>query len=184
MKMNKQTIWLVTMLSLMVVLSAYYMITGPVEPAVQTSQHTQNEQKEKAKVDVNVKTVSKEIEEGSTLGKHDFFINYHLQRDTLRAKLTEEYMRILSNPDAAKKELQEAEAKINQLMKIDKQESTAEDMIRREGFRDAVVINQNNHVDVVVQAEKLTEEQVIAIISMMGKHFRVEPAQISVQYQV
>lgn len=180
MKMNKQTIWLVTMLTLMVVLSAYYMITGPVEPATQTSQH---KKKEEAKVDLNVKTMSKEQEENPKLGKHDFFIQYHLQRDTLRSKMTEEYMRILSNPDAAKKELQEAEAKINQLMKIDKQESTAEEMIRREGYRDAVVINQNNHVDVVVQAEKMSEEQVVSIISMIGQHFQVEPTQISVQYQ-
>ena len=33
MNMNKQTVWLVTMLTLMVVLSAYYIVTGPVEPA-------------------------------------------------------------------------------------------------------------------------------------------------------
>ena len=32
MTMNKQTVWLVTMLTLMVVLSAYYIVTGPVEP--------------------------------------------------------------------------------------------------------------------------------------------------------
>ena len=68
-------------------------------------------------------------------------------------------------------------------MKIDKQESAAEDMIRREGFRDAVVISQNNHVDVIVQADRLSEEQAVSIISMMQQHFHVEPTQVSVQYQ-
>lgn len=181
MKMNKQTVWLVTMLTLMVVLSAYYIITGPVEPATQTSQKSQSED---AKVNLNVKSMNNEQEVSAKLGKHDFFINYHLQRDTLRSKMTEEYMRVLSNPDASKKELKEAETKINQLMKVDKQESTAEDMIRREGFRDAVVISQNHHVDVIVQADQLSEEQVVSIISMMHRHFQVEPTQVSVQYQV
>jgi stage III sporulation protein AH len=181
MRMNRQTLWLMTMLSLMVVLSAYYILTGPVEPATQTSQS-----KPKEDVKVDLQSISKEEKEqsvASKLGKHDFFMHYHLQRDTLRSKLTEEYMRVLSNPDASKKELQEAEAKIHQLMKIDKQESAAEDMIRREGFRDAVVISQNNHVDVIVQADRLSEEQAVSIISMMQQHFHVEPTQVSVQYQ-
>lgn len=178
MRMNKQTFWLVTMLTLMVALSAYYIVTGPVEPASQTSKSEQEE----TKVNLDIKTVENQ-EASEKLGKRDFFISYHLQRDTLRSKMTEEYMRTLSNPEASKTELQEAEAKINQLMKIDKQESTAEEMIRREGYRDAVVINQNHHVDVVVQAEKLNEEQVVSIISLMGKHFGLEPTQISVRYQ-
>jgi len=181
MKMNRQTLWLVTMLSLMVVLSAYYMLTGPVEPATQTSQKLP-----KDGVKVDLKSMSKEQKEqavSSNLGKRDFFMHYHLQRDTLRSKMTEDYMRILSNPNATKEELKEAEAKINQLMKIDKQESTAEEMIRREGFRDAVVINNQQHVDVIVQADQLSEEQVVSIISMIGQHFRVKPTQISVSYQ-
>ena len=181
MKMNRQTLWLVTMLSLMVVLSAYYMFTGPVEPATQTSQSNSKED-----VKVDLKSISKEQKEqavSSKLGKRDFFMNYHLQRDTLRSKMTEEYMRVLSNPNASKQELKEAEDKINQLMKMDKQESTAEEMIRREGYRDAVVMNHRHHVDVIVQAEELSKEQVVSIITMIGQHFRVKPTQISVQYQ-
>ena len=49
MRMNRQTLWLMTMLSLMVVLSAYYILTGPVEPATQTSQ---SKPKEDVKVDL------------------------------------------------------------------------------------------------------------------------------------
>lgn len=180
MSMNKQTIWLVTMLALMVVLSAYYLVTGPVEPAIQANQK-KSEQTEEAKVDVDLKTVNQQ--ETGEKPKHDFFINYHLQRDTLRSKITEEYMRTLSDPEASKKDLQEAEAKINQLMKVDKQESTAEEMIRKEGFRDAVVIHHDQKIDVIVQAKTLKKEQVVSILNMMGQHFGLSPTQISVSYQ-
>lgn len=180
MTMNKQTIWLVTMLTLMVVLSAYYIVTGPVEPVTQTGK---KEQQEETKVNVNVKAMNKQEEASGKLSKHDFFINYHLQRDTLRSKMTEEYMRTLSDPEATKNELQDAEARINQLMKVDKQESTAEEMIRREGYRDAVVINQNDKVDVVVQSDKLDESQVVSIISIIGQHFHISPTQVSVGYK-
>lgn len=180
--MNKQTIWLVTMLTLMVVLSAYYIVTGPVEPATQANKKTTDQTKE-AKVDVNLKTTNQQAEAEAKLSKQDFFINYHLQRDTLRSKMTEEYMRTLSDPEATQSALKEAEAKIDQLMKIDKQESTAEDLIRREGFRDAVVINHNNKVDVIVQAPELKTDQVVSILSLVGKHFNVSPTQVSVGYQ-
>ncbi len=44
MSVNKQTVWLVTMLSVMVVLSAYYIVTGPVEPAEQVAQTAKEKQ--------------------------------------------------------------------------------------------------------------------------------------------
>ncbi|WP_054949510.1 SpoIIIAH-like family protein [Numidum massiliense] len=37
--MSKQTIWLITMLSLMVVLSAYYIVSGPTDPVDQASEN-------------------------------------------------------------------------------------------------------------------------------------------------
>ena len=41
MSINKQTVWLITMLSIMVVLSAYYIVTGPVEPVGQEASRSE-----------------------------------------------------------------------------------------------------------------------------------------------
>lgn len=187
MNMNKQTVWLVTMLTLMVVLSAYYIVTGPVEPAtvnddpateakVKTEEKDQpDDSDEKEKKDEE--TISKEAES-------DYFVGYQLQRNSLRSKMTEEYMQVLTDPEASDKKVSEARAKIDELMKVDKAESVMEDLIREEGFRDAVVIsNDDDHIDVIVQAEKMTDEQVVKLISMVKQHMDVPAHHVSIAYR-
>ncbi|SHE45706.1 stage III sporulation protein AH [Seinonella peptonophila] len=178
MTVNKQTVWLVSMLTLMVALSAYYIVTGPSQPVQQANQMMQ-----KPKLDLQMKEVEQGKPVSKQMGKHDYFVNYHLQRDTLRSKLTEEYMRTLSNPRASEKELKVAEQKVNQLMKVDQQESSLEEAIRKEGYRDVVVMNHQNKVDVIVQGERLTSTEAVHLISMVGQHFRVDPTMISIGYR-
>ncbi|WP_245726266.1 SpoIIIAH-like family protein [Marininema mesophilum] len=195
--MNKQTVWLVTMLTLMVVLSAYYIVTGPVEPADKTTM------KEKAldtpKVDVKTKELDNKGEKeqktsgkgstskekkGTTKGANDYFVGYQLQRNSLRSKLTEEYMKTLTDPQVSKGKASEAEAKINELTKVDKSESVMEDLIRNEGFQDAVVIeNANRIVNVIVQSNKLSNAQVVKLIGMVKQQMDVPATKVSVAYK-
>lgn len=179
MTMNKQTVWLVTMLTLMVVLSAYYIVTGPVEPVEQAGQPS----KEKDDVEVDLKTETTDSKEGVQDAANDYFVGYQLQRNNLRSKMTEEYMNVLTNPKSSKEELEEAQRRIDQLMKVDKTESVLEELIRNEGFRDAVVIAGDRHVDVVVQSEKLSNSQVVKLISLVKKHMDVPATQVSVAYR-
>jgi stage III sporulation protein AH len=188
MNMNKQTVWLVTMLTLMVVLSAYYIVTGPVEPAGPATVSEDSGQ------DADVKTQEKEQPQEEKAGaeeqaaskkaESDYFVGYQLQRNSLRSKMTEEYMQILTDPEASEKELAEARAKIDELMKVDKSESVMEELIREEGYRDVVVItNDSNFVDVIVQSEKLTNEQVVKLISLVKQHMDVSAQHVSVAYR-
>ncbi|MBA4494990.1 SpoIIIAH-like family protein [Paenactinomyces guangxiensis] len=190
MTMNKQTVWLVTMLSLMVVLSAYYIVTGPVEPVDQSAAKPDDLTKE-GNIDVNIKTVEQPAEAAKqndvkeTLDKanDDYFVAYQLQRNTLRQKETERYMQVLTNPEASKEQLQEAKQKIDQLMKVDKTETVLEELIRKEGYSDAVVVTSDSHVDVVVQSDKLTNAQAVKLINLVKQHLNVSPTQVSVAYR-
>lgn len=186
MSMNKQTVWLVTMLTLMVVLSAYYIVTGPSEPVGQTA--VRNEAKEAADVKVDIKTVDtakqdEKTEEVLDKANDDYFVAYQLQRNTLRQKMTEDYMKVLTNPDASKEQLEEARNKIDELMKVDKQETVLEELIRKEGYNDAVVITNDSHVDVIVQNDKLTQAQAVKLISLAKQHLDVSPMNVSVAYK-
>lgn len=203
MNMNKQTVWLVTMLTLMVVLYAYYIVTGPVEPAVdqtvsEESGDIQVETQEKDdgdkkdhedKTDDGNKIKEKEekkTEDQSASAKsdNDYFVGYQLQRSSLRSKMTEEYMKVLTDPKASKSSLKEAQSKIDELMKVDKSESVMEDLIREEGFRDAVVITNDDHfVDVIVQSEKLSKKQVVKLIGMVKKQLGVPATQVSIAHR-
>jgi stage III sporulation protein AH len=184
MAMNKQTVWLVTMLALMVVLSAYYLVTGPVQPADQATMSKDG----KGDINVDIKTTGLPANSKgkSTLAKgegDDYFIAYQLERSTLRQKLTEDYMKVLTNPDASKQELQEAQAKLDQLMKVDNAEGSLEELIRKEGFRDAVVITGDSHVDVIVQTDNLSRRQAVKLIDLAKRHLNVPSNQVSVSYR-
>lgn len=188
MTMNKQTVWLVTMLTLMVVLSAYYIVTGPVEPVGKSATKLNEEAKDTAdvKVDIkNVDTTAQNAKAKEVLDKanDDYFVAYQLQRNTLRQKMTEDYMKVLTNPDASKEQLEEARNKIDELMKVDKQETVLEELIRKEGYNDAVVITGDSHVDVIVQSDKLTNAQAVKLISLVKQHLDVSPLNVSVAYK-
>lgn len=182
MSMNKQTVWLVAMLSLMVVLSTYYIVTGPIEPVKQAAQPTKNE----GEIEVNIKTVDEVSDQAkNVMGEQtdDYFINVQLQRSTLRQKMVEDYMKVLTDPNSTEKEMQEANSKIQELMKVDNQESALEDLIRKEGYRDAVVTVGDPHVDVIVQADKLTAAQAVNLIEMVKKHLQISSQHISIAYR-
>lgn len=186
MSVNKQTVWLVTMLSVMVVLSAYYIVTGPVEPAEQVAQTAKENQGD---INVDIKPVDEKASpdqksaEALQNQQNDFFVGYQLQRSTLRQKMVEEYMQVLTNPEASEKELEEANQKIQQLMKIDNQETVLEELIRKEGYQDAVVITNHPHVDVIVQSDKLDKKQVVKLISLVRQHLQVDPHDVTVAYR-
>ncbi|GGE10312.1 hypothetical protein GCM10011571_09540 [Marinithermofilum abyssi] len=184
MNMNKQTVWLVTMLTLMVVLSAYYIVTGPVEPA---DQMVSKEKVDDGQIEVKTKESGKaekdEVKKTAKESDSDYFVGYQLQRSTLRSKMTEDYMKILTDPEASKEKLKEAQAKIDELMKVDKSESVMEDLIRAEGFRDAVVINTDKNVDVIVQSDKLSRSQVVKLLSMVKRQMDVPANRISIAYR-
>ena len=187
MSVNKQTVWLVTMLSVMVVLSAYYIVTGPVEPAEQVAQTAKENQGD---INVDIKPVDEQASsdqqksaEALENQQNDFFVGYQLQRSTLRQKMVEEYMQVLTNPEAPEKEVEEANQKIQQLMKIDNQETVLEELIRKEGYQDAVVITNHPHVDVIVQSDKLDKKQVVKLISLVRQHLQVDPHHVTVAYR-
>jgi stage III sporulation protein AH len=185
MTINKQTVWLVTMLSLMVVLSAYYLLTGPVEPARQVVKTADELDKG---IHVDIKPLDKPAagSKGAKAIKEsgdDFFVGYQLQRSTLRQKMTEEYMKVLTDPEASKEALEEAQQKIEQLMKVDNAETVLEELIRKEGYRDVVVMTNNPHVDVIVQSDKLSRAQVVKLISLVKQHLNVDPLEVSVAYK-
>lgn len=187
MNMNSQSIWLVTMLVLMVVLSGYYLITGPVEPVNQTAQKKEDQNQ---KIEVNIKQIDQPTSgnnqsknEQDVLGSKDYFTNFHLDRSTLREQMAEEYYNVLMNPNSSKQELQEAQQKLDELNKLDQTESVIEELIREAGYRDAVVMKSNNHVDVIVQADKLSNAQVVKLIELVRKQLNVSPYEVSVAYR-
>jgi stage III sporulation protein AH len=177
MLLKKQTVWLLTMLSLVVVLSVYYL-TSPesTQKTATTEQQLNNNQNENTAVieeksDSESKSATKsdsKMEEKSgsaattktdseasvkiTSGD-DEFEALRMQIDDERAKLNEELMKKVGNTELSTEEINKAYDAVEQLSKTKVTENILEGMIVSMNYDAALVRVDGKDVKVTVRAE-------------------------------
>ncbi|GGK19040.1 stage III sporulation protein AH [Caldalkalibacillus thermarum] len=191
MVLRKQTIWLLTMLTLMVVLSAYYLFNGSPEYDYVTLDELDKEAEgEEVSLDEIdwVDTISDmngdfTLEEaGNPL---DFFIAYRIERERQRADKFEEYQNMMNASEATAQTVAEAQAKIEAIWDQEETEYTLENLIKQEGYEDALVIyTKNEGINVIVRSdEELDKKEVLKIIHLVRKHLDVPGHMVTVDYR-
>jgi stage III sporulation protein AH len=204
MVLRKQTVWLLTMLAVMVVLSGYYLVKGPAEQVPVTE-----ELQEDAIGDVQVDTkesaqpapqTNPSEEDATTLETpsaqpadgdaavladtpSDVFQGYKMKRDALLQQQKDEQKAILMSPDATPQAAAEAKARYEELSTIEQATLTLEELLKASGYKDAVVSVQKDKVSVIVQKEKLSANEVVDIIAQVKQHLNVPGKNVSVQYK-
>lgn len=204
MNTKRQTVWLVSMLSLMVVLSAYYLFTQDVEsPEVvtdgaQTEQAAQNNATEAAATGDGV--VVNEVEqpaEGAVLSDADKEALNLIEEQGLAAggvfsellakrelKNTEEENRIMAAIAETKTKQEESVAAIAELDMLEEKQAklTGIESELQKQFENVVVDEQNDKFNVVVSSEKLEKKQAADIIKLVMSTMEVGADQVSVRY--
>lgn len=180
MVLKKQTVWLLSMLTIMVVLSAYYLIQGPVEQVpVATDVKEQ-------KADPEVQIDSKQVVDGQQVvdvnvipGSSDYFMEAKLERDEINYKRLEDYMAVISNSDASAEAIAEAKESYEKLAEKQEVETNVESLIKALGYNEAVIITQNDRVNVIVQAEKMEPKQVVEIMNVVKQNLDTKNVVVS-----
>ena len=212
MVLRKQTVWLLTMLAVMVVLSGYYLVKGPQDQLSVSQQQTevdefpnvvvetkQSEQPagsvtttENQQITVQTPTANTgeqatatEKQEAAVLADtpNDVFTGYKMNRDTMIEKEKDEQMTIMMNPEATPQAVAEAKARHEELSTIQQATITVEEMLKASGYKDAVVSVLKDKVTVIVQKDKLEAGEVVDIIAQVKQHLNVPGKNISVQYK-
>ncbi|MFS0764911.1 SpoIIIAH-like family protein [Peribacillus phoenicis] len=181
MLLKKQTVWLLTMLSLVVVLSVYYL-TAPEENAADmtsTEQMEQEENKTESKTEnkedtkgetKSEKETSKNTEGSSvTIASGDEFESLRMQIEDERAKLNEELTAKMGNTELSAEERDEAYAKIEQLSETKVKENIIENLIVAMDYNAALVRVDGTDVKVSVKADKQTKTEANNIIRLVRK---------------
>ncbi|MEW5551830.1 SpoIIIAH-like family protein [Peribacillus frigoritolerans] len=181
MLLKKQTVWLLTMLSLVVVLSVYYL-TAPEENAADmtaTEQMEQEENKTESKTENKTETkeenksekeTSKNTEGSSvTIASGDEFESLRMQIEDERAKLNEELTAKMGNTELSAEERDEAYAKIEQLSETKVKENIIENLIVAMDYNAALVRVDGTDVKVSVKADKQTKTEANNIIRLVRK---------------
>ncbi|WP_085523401.1 SpoIIIAH-like family protein [Tuberibacillus sp. Marseille-P3662] len=167
MVLKKQTVWLLTMLSLIVVLSVYYVTTpGTGEQLAADDGEKQTETASKDGQS-NSKDVTSSIEADSALAELE---NQKVDR---RNEQAQQYQNTITGSDSATK-VSEAKANLETLKTTERQETLLEDWVVNQGFSDAVVDTQGQNIKVYVNSKQLSKKQANSIMRKSNEYLGSE----------
>jgi stage III sporulation protein AH len=190
MLLKKQTVWLLTMLSLVVVLSVYY-ITSPEQGSGDLAGVEEKEKTEEAAVEEETGTAEEEAgmqeenEEAvvSTVESDEMFVQLRLDLDDQRSREKEELTAIVASSEATTSEISEAKDQLEQLTEIANKEHTLETLIKSMNYEDVLVRAEGNEVRITVKAEEQSKSAANEIIRAANKEIENLGA-VAVEFQM
>lgn len=114
---------------------------------------------------------------GNTIGS-DFFSSARLNREQTRAKNKEMLMEIVNNANVSEAQKQEAVDTVVKLTNIAEKETATENLLAAKGFSDVVVSIVDDSVDVIVNANDLTEQQIAQIEDIVKRKTEISAENI------
>jgi stage III sporulation protein AH len=155
MLLKKQTVWLLTMLSLIIVLSVYY-ITSPTQSPTDLAYVESDGEETAAEQDKDGETAKEDGEDGaavSSIANDQMFIALRMEIDEAREKMHSKYTEVIASENAAPELQAEAMAKMEKLNELSMREATLETLIASMGFEDVLVNTMDEVVQVIVKTE-------------------------------
>lgn len=170
---NKKSLWFLTLFSLILVLSVYY-VTMPTELLLTSNGKYNTDTQEKKKENKNETTVS--IEESEIL------TSLRVEADEQMVQEINELKEILTNSESTTEEKNQAFEKMKNLNVTRGEEETLEKNIKSEFNLEAFVKIDGDQIRVVVVADKLDNKQANNIMRSIQKNYDTKKY-ISVKYQ-
>jgi len=204
---KRQTIWLVSMLSLMVILSAYYLFSEDVPSTNNASGGSTPSIEQAGKVSVvdpdgvevtqvdemtngladpgtggELSPADQEVLKGIANAKgNDRLEQIAYERMNKVSKRAEELSTVIGNTKATQEEATAAAEELDRLEDMDARITSLQEKLLQD-FDNAVVDEVDTNFKVIVLSNKLEKKQAIGIIDLATKELNVGPDRISVQY--
>jgi stage III sporulation protein AH len=172
--LKRQTVWLLTMLSLVVVLSVYY-VTAPKDMndniAFTNNEDVAKQQvvNDKEKTDVAVEeTETKDGKATSSISSDDVFTALRMQIEDERSRLRDQLNAVVASANATAQQKSEALDKIEKLQALAEKEATLETLIKSKGGYDDVLVRaEDDQVRVTIKAKKHSAQSANDVIHMV-----------------
>ncbi|WP_102274615.1 SpoIIIAH-like family protein [Cytobacillus massiliigabonensis] len=162
MLLKKQTVWLLTMLSLVVVLSVYY-ITSP-EQRVNDLANTEEKAEQKNDEAVTTDNTDTDSDIITNAAGDEKFEALRIQLTEERDRTKEELQTVMGTTDLPAEEISDAKDQIDKLDELAEKEYILETLIKAMNYEDVLVRADDKNVQVTVKAEKLSRTQANEII--------------------
>lgn len=158
--MKRQTVWLLTMLSLMIVLSVYYIVSDKEN---MTFQEVNDDFLEE---DITIE----DIEEVSV---NELYTTIRMELEDERNLKKERLKEIIASNDATTNEINEALNEMSTLESLSTKEQILQEMIKTnyEGFKDVLVRTDDDKVHVHILSDSLEKQEAVQIMQMVKDEF-------------
>ncbi|WP_427339196.1 SpoIIIAH-like family protein [Caloranaerobacter sp. DY30410] len=125
-------------------------------------------------------TIEENITKEENRRSNNYFVEYRLSRDKLRASLVERLNNIIDNEKTDEETRKKAQEEIIRIGNISEKELLIEGLIKAKGFEDALVFLKDNSVRVIVSADVLNEQDVMKILEIVKSETNFEPSAIKI----
>ncbi len=109
-----------------------------------------------------------------------FFVEYRLQRQRIRDQEVEMLQEVLNNPNSSQEGKEEAEHLLFEIIKLMEQELLVENMIKAQGYEDAIFFYRNRVATVMIKQKELSERQFLQIAESVAGLLGIERESVQV----
>ena len=113
------------------------------------------------------KTELTEAMNAETTSNRNYFVDYRLSRDKLRAGMVDRLDEIVSNTQTAVEVRTKAQNEIMKIGNISEKELQIEGLVKSKGFEEALVFMTDTDIKVVVSISELTEQDMVKILDIV-----------------
>ncbi|MBE6082592.1 MULTISPECIES: SpoIIIAH-like family protein [Tissierellales] len=126
------------------------------------------------------KNIEESLTEEVSAQKSNYFVEYRLSRDKMRAGLIDKLNDIVNNEKTKAETRDEAQKEIMRIGALSENELYIEGLIKAKGFDDALVFLKEDSAKVVVSAKELTEQDVVKILEIIKSETNLDSDKIKI----
>ncbi len=126
-----------------------------------------NEENIAAVVSSGNSTIKDAMEADISKANRNYFVEYRLSRDKLRANLVDRLGEIVNNTNTTETVRTEAQQEIIKLGNISEKELEVEGLIKSKGFTEALTFMTDKNIKVVVDIKELSEQDMVKILDIV-----------------
>lgn len=116
----------------------------------------------------------------STTLEAGYFISNKMEREQMRARNKDTYLEIMEDPDVAEALKQDAVNRMMELTEVAEKENATEILLKARGFDDALVSINDGKVDVIINAESISDQQLAIIEEVVKNKTEISVANMSI----
>jgi stage III sporulation protein AH len=166
--LKKQTVWLLTMLSLMIVLSVYYMIS----PGSEDLAYIEGGDAEQTTAETTDPESEAEIDDIRSLGGDELFTTIRMDLQDERSMKKDRLTAVVASSEASPEEKDQALSDIDAIEESATKESILEEtIIQSNQYEDVLVRSDEDIVHVHVKTEELSDTEANHIMQMVRDEF-------------